>query len=476
MIEIPFSLQEELTMLHRRKGENAQQVIDLTATAKANEVTLNEKAAIILSLESHVANLKEEVQRLKNALQELEGTNQLLKDEYTTLQLALSSAETKLVQAQKENDKLVGQIIELKERDVARMNQENDLFFMHKQEMVKLQLADAAREAKSVKVNEGLSQETIAVGLENLDSLICHSTRIPTKAFLKFDAHDSDVNAIKWSPHGLVVATAGADRRIKLWDISKGTQECRGVLSGSNGAVMSVDFDAAGTLLLASSCDFASRVWTLEDMRLRHTLTGHSAKILSAKFMGENTKVCSGSHDRTLKVWDLRSRACIDTLFPGSSCNDLVCLDQMIVSGHFDKKLRFYDVRSKTKLMHELSLNGKVTSVDLAKNGQSLLACTRDDSLNIIDLRSMKPVSTFHTDGFHVGCDWTRAVFSPESEYVSVGSGDGTVYIWNVNDSTHVRKVLKEHESVVIAVAWQPAGNSMTSCDKTKQVVVWADI
>lgn len=45
-----------------------------------------------------------------------------------------------------------------------------------------------------------------------------------------------------------------------------------------------------------------SRVWSLDDHRLRHTLTGHSGKVFSAKFMGDNNKVVSASHDRTLKV------------------------------------------------------------------------------------------------------------------------------------------------------------------------------
>ena len=52
--------------------------------------------------------------------------------------------------------------------------------------------------------------------------------------------------------------------------------------------------------------------------------SGHSGKVMSARFLGDSTKVVSGSHDRTLKLWDLRSKACIRTIFAGSSCNDLV--------------------------------------------------------------------------------------------------------------------------------------------------------
>jgi WD40 repeat protein len=51
-----------------------------------------------------------------------------------------------------------------------------------------------------------------------------------------------------------------------------GQCESRGMLIGSNAAVMSVDFDSTGTLILAASSDFASRVWTVADQRLRVSL------------------------------------------------------------------------------------------------------------------------------------------------------------------------------------------------------------
>ena len=67
-------------------------------------------------------------------------------------------------------------------------------------------------------------------------------------------------------------------------------------------------------------------------------------------------------------------------------------------------------------------------------------------------------------------------MFSPDSEYICVGSLDGAVYIWSVHDSSRLETTLREHEASVVAVAWQPAGNSLTTCDKNKKVIVWADI
>ncbi|XP_017771769.1 PREDICTED: autophagy-related protein 16-like [Nicrophorus vespilloides] len=95
------------------------------------------------------------------------------------------------------------------------------------------------------------------------------SSTLPTTPVMKFDAHDGEVNAVKWSPVDRLLATGGADRKVKLWDVSKGSAENRGILQGSNAGVMSVDFDNTGTLVLGASNDYASRVWTVCDQRLR---------------------------------------------------------------------------------------------------------------------------------------------------------------------------------------------------------------
>ncbi|KAK3922141.1 Autophagy-related protein 16-1 [Frankliniella fusca] len=84
-------------------------------------------------------------------------------------------------------------------------------------------------------------------------------------------------------------------------------------------------------------------------------------------------------------------------------------------------------------------------------------------------------------DGFKVGCDFTRAAFSPDAHYIAVGSADGSVYIWNV-DTNKVEHILKEHHSrfilprnAVTAVSWHPYGSFLLSVDRAKTAVVWGD-
>jgi len=119
---------------------------------------------------------------------------------------------------------------------------------------------------------------------------------------------------------------------------------------------------------------------------------------MAAKFLGETSRVVTGSHDSTLKIWDLRSRACIETKFAGSRCNDLVTTDgsgTTIISGHFDKKIRFWDTRTVDRSASDITMFGKITSLDISKDCKYLLSCVRDDTIKLLDLRMNQIVNTF---------------------------------------------------------------------------------
>lgn len=67
----------------------------------------------------------------------------------------------------------------------------------------------------------------------------------------------------------------------------------------------------------------------------------------------------------------------IETKFAGSSCNDLVITDgsgSTIISGHFDKKIRFWDTRADSSA-NDIILPGKVTSLDLSKGILFTIIC-----------------------------------------------------------------------------------------------------
>ncbi|XP_068810340.1 autophagy-related protein 16-1 isoform X6 [Struthio camelus] len=503
LAQLKIKHQEELTELHKKRGELAQSVIDLNnqMQQKDKEMQLNE--AKIAEYLQKISELETECQELRSKLQDLERANQTLKDEYDALQITFNALEEKLRKTTEDNQELVSRWMAEKAQEANRLNAENEKDSRRRQARLQKELAEAAKEPLPVEPDddiEVLADETSDTAEETSpvravsrtsrrrslssfpapqDNAEPHpgpskEVRVPTTAICVFDAHDGEVNAVQFSPGSRLLATGGMDRRVKLWEVLGDRCEPKGALSGSNAGITSIEFDSAGSYLLAASNDFASRIWTVDDNRLRHTLTGHSGKVLSAKFLLDNARIVSGSHDRTLKLWDLRSKVCIKTVFAGSSCNDIVCTEQCVMSGHFDKKIRFWDIRTES-VVKELELFGRITALDLNSERTELLTCSRDDLLKIIDLRVSAVKQTFSAQGFKCGSDWTRVVFSPDGNYVAAGSADGALYVWNVLTGKLERTLAKHHSSPINAVAWSPAGAHVVSVDKGNKAVLWSE-
>uniref|UniRef100_A0A671NN32 Autophagy-related protein 16-1-like n=1 Tax=Sinocyclocheilus anshuiensis TaxID=1608454 RepID=A0A671NN32_9TELE len=436
MAQMRIKHQEELTELHKKRGELAQSVIELNNQIQQKDKEIQSNEAKMLEYQQQISRMEGECRELRNSLADLERANQTLRDEYDALQITFSALEEKLRKTTEDNQELVTRWMAEKAQEANKLNAENE--------------KDSRSETHTHYSTRGVR-------------------------YISSDAHDGEVNAVRFSPGSRLLATGGMDRRVKLWEVVSGRCEPKGALTGSNAGITSIEFDSAGSYLLAASNDFASRIWTVDDYRLRHTLTGHSGKVLSARFLLDNARIVSGSYDRTLKLWDLRSKVCMKTVFAGSSCNDIVCTEQCVMSGHFDKKVRFWDIRAES-IVHELELLGRVTSLDLNHDRTELLSCSRDDLVKIIDLRSNAVRQTFNAQGFKCGSDFTRVTFSPDGSYVAAGSADGVLYIWNVLTGKLDKTLDKGHSSAINSVSWSPSGAYVASVEKGSKAVLWSDM
>ncbi|XP_032577009.1 autophagy-related protein 16 isoform X2 [Drosophila sechellia] len=523
-----LSQQEELTELHKRKGENSQMIVDLNQKVEQQRIIISEKEHSLVEQQTNNNRLRAEVQLLHSSLEELKKLNNTMLDEHTALQLAFSSLEEKLRGVQDENRRLLERLMQYKSKDADKLNEENESIIRKRSAKLKRDLEDAVREPSSSSNaasspgaassqrnsspaqfvggligDEDFDEAAIngameAIGLDDNEYIsarftageIAENSRAsidtlkatgylgqanPTKILMKFEAHENESHAVRWSPVERMVATGGADRKVKLWDIGKNSTEPRAVLSGSSAGINSVDFDSTGAYILGTSNDYGARVWTVMDNRLRHTLTGHSGKVMAAKYVQEPIKVVTGSHDRTLKIWDLRSIACIETKFAGSSCNDLVTTDSLgstIISGHYDKKIRFWDIRTE-KQADDVLMPAKITSLDLSKDCNYLICSVRDDTIKLLDLRKNQVISTFTNEHFKISCDFARASFNSSGLKIACGSADGAIYIWNVNG--FLEATLKGHSTAVNAVSWSPNNNLLASVGKNKRCTIYSE-
>jgi autophagy-related protein 16 len=120
--------QEELTDMHKRKGDNQQMIIDLNVKVTDLQKKLEDKNNSFVEQTKLNQSLKAEVQLLTNKIYKLEELNTTLRDEFTALHLLHCSLEEKLKKAQVENIQLVERLMKFKAKDAEKMNEENETF------------------------------------------------------------------------------------------------------------------------------------------------------------------------------------------------------------------------------------------------------------------------------------------------------------------------------------------------------------
>ena len=139
-------------------------------------------------------------------------------------------------------------------------------------------------------------------------------------------------------------------------------------------------FSYNSPLVFGAEDQNAVRVWDARTGRLMNVaLTGHARKVTGvAASPTEPALVATASEDRTIKTWNAERGVCQKTFMFTSSARRVAFLPGvgLIVSGHTDGRLRFWDPRKpRSGAAHEVEVGGEIFAATTAGSGRKL-ACS----------------------------------------------------------------------------------------------------
>ena len=476
-------LQTELAASYKQHAESSQQVIAAKEQqAKAEQELVTAKGALAVA-ERERDEARERGSELEAALEESRTAAAAATSEAEARLSARNEAVAKAEAMEAENASLVERLMQLKMAEAEKMNEINDLYDNLQRQKKSAEMRAMASDLSAASA-ESMSSLTGAVGGANAFG----SGYFPARKRLAIRANVGGTHRVAFTPGGDVLATAGDDRTVALFDAGSGNPTGPERLTGSTGAMLDVDFSGAdgggaGSVLmvLGAGTDRAVRLWDATTGRTRHTLTGHAEKVVSAKFCPWNyARAVSCSHDRTIQVWDLERGFCKASIMCASNCNSVTYGESaaVVISGHYDGAARIWDLRQKPGAACDpVEVRGHsqhVTAVTMMPTNRSqFITSSRDNTLKLVDLRSGRGdvVRTLKASGYRSGTQWANPCVAPDGRHVVAGGADGGVFVWNVNDGG-LKVTLRGHDVAVATCAWSQSG--LVTADKNGVAIVWS--
>lgn len=197
--------------------------------------------------------------------------------------------------------------------------------------------------------------------------------------FTKLIGHTDKVRALAVSPTKKLLASAGLDSKVLLWQLDKPAPISPLPLEGHTAGVGTLAFSPDGKLLASAGLDKTVRVWEVDHRRLLYTLPGHEKWIRSVQFSRDGMFLISAGEDSVVKIWEVKTGRLLHSLAGTTDSLRSVALRPdfgVLAVGSADHLIRLWDPATG-KLIHVLS--GHPGSVEqLIFSGASYLISADD--------------------------------------------------------------------------------------------------
>ncbi|MCU0710716.1 MAG: hypothetical protein MUC43_01560 [Pirellula sp.] len=215
------------------------------------------------------------------------------------------------------------------------------------------------------------------------------------------EAHSDVVNSAVLSPDAKLLATAGHDKLIHLWDIETGNQIR--TLKGHNGAVYDLAFHPNGSILASASADETIKIWDVSTGARLDTFGQCEGEQYSVRFSRDGQRVIAAGADKRIRSWLIQSQAstAVSTM-------------------------------THSVFAHE----GAVLALEVSEGGEYVVTVGEDKTVKLWRGEDLQAVGVLgKIPDVPTGVDWC----DPQS--VAVASMDGEVYVFSIEALVSAERV-----------------------------------
>ena len=289
---------------------------------------------------------------------------------------------------------------------------------------------------------------------------------------VNFASLGNRVTSVSFSADGRKITGGDISNNIVLWDVISENRSGNKITEFvAPSEVLSLALTAVGTILASAGTDWSVQLWDTTDGRFKGKISGSNVLSLASRTKGST--LVTGHSDRWIRLWDVAAqqhKVNFASLGDQVTSVSFSADGRRIAGGDISNNIILWDVISENKSGNKITefvAPSEVLSLALNAESTILASAGTDENIRLWDTTNGKQQKVFegHTD-------WVNSVvFSPDENTLVSGSDDGTVRVWDVAVGRH-KTTLEAHVRSVKHVAFSPDGSLLASLD-SKEVRLW---
>ena len=295
------------------------------------------------------------------------------------------------------------------------------------------------------------------------------------------------VEGVAFSPDNQTVAASGGTQGlpsdVNLWNPASRDRELR-VLKGHTGNIASAALAADGKMLATGGADKTIRLWDLTKNKEVAVLTGHEDVVRCLAFSPDGKTLASASTDKTVRLWDVatgKEKAVVARFEVGAAGVAFSPDGKLLALCASDDSnatlaggIKLWDLATNTERTPFAGAKVSALSVAFSPDGKQLASASpKAPSVNVWDVATGKLVTTIQ-DSASV----RHLAFSPDGKLLATGHGggarrgNGSVQFW---DTTTWKETAfgQAPRALTVSVAFAPDGRTLATASMDGAAMLW---